>query len=185
MSRKDVSPRSKSDGILMGKHDVTERRKPVIILHPKKEGTGEREYVGLKKFPELPMWRPSFSHTILSSSAPHSPLWPESSFEIFYPWFSEVCVMIWGAMKEICAAVWLSRRFCLMLPPSVVFLVLICSSLCLWGLMCLWLFRLHYGVSWAPQFTPIYATQLKKQAYNQCNWRSELMSTSVPRRSPE
>lgn len=55
VSRKDVSPRSKSDGILMGKHDVTERRKPVIILHPKKEGTGEREYVGLKKFPELPM----------------------------------------------------------------------------------------------------------------------------------
>lgn len=53
VSRKDVSPRSKSDGILMGKHDVTERRKPVMILHPKKEGTGEREHVGLKKFPDL------------------------------------------------------------------------------------------------------------------------------------
>ena len=57
-------------------------------------------------------------------------------------------------MKGICTAVWLPRQFCLVTPPSGVFLVLVYSFLCLWGLMCLWLSRLHHGVSRAPRLTP-------------------------------
>lgn len=51
---KDSPPRSKSDGVIMELHDVTQRREPVIVWHPKKEATeGRAESFGLKRLPEL------------------------------------------------------------------------------------------------------------------------------------
>ena len=113
---KDSPPRSKSDGVIMELHDVTQRREPVVVWCPKKEGTeGRAESFGLKWLPELRSWRasfrPSFNHELkdhlsLPSLASHSPPWPEPSFQIFSPWFSEVCVMMGGVMKGIATAVW-------------------------------------------------------------------------------
>lgn len=77
-------------------------------------------------------------------------------------------------------------NFCLVIPTSVVFLVLICSFLFLLGGCCASGFSENI-MEWPelPSSPLIYSAQLQKQAYNQCNWRSELMRTSVPMQSPE
>lgn len=105
------------------------------MLHPAKGGTEERaEYLGLKNNSMSFICEDCLS--AMQSFSPLLPIrqrWPEPPFEIFSPPFAEVCVMIRGVMKGIRTAVWLSRQFSLVIPPSVVFLVLICSFLFLLG----------------------------------------------------
>lgn len=76
------SPRSKTDGIIMGDMWCNRKKETCNYAAPSERGNrGESWIFGAKKqFHELHLWRLSFSHAILLSSAPHSATVTRASF---------------------------------------------------------------------------------------------------------